>query len=168
MAYNTIASRIADFLNAFPPFSLLEKDQLEKVSREISVQYFEKGKLIFQKGEAVHDCFYIVNKGAVDLQKYNEQQIPETIDKCDEGDVFGLRPLFAKENYQINAITSEESVIYAIPLKIFKPLAISNSRVGNFDGKFRLQHPQPLRHRASREVVYGRGRRDQFQERRSI
>ncbi|MAM17759.1 MAG: nucleotidyltransferase [Gramella sp.] len=132
MAYNTIASRIADFLNAFPPFSLLEKDQLEKVSREISVQYFEKGKMIFQKGEAVHDCFYIVNKGAVDLQKYNEQQIPETIDKCDEGDVFGLRPLFAKENYQINAITSEESVIYAIPLKIFKPLAISNSRVGNF------------------------------------
>ncbi len=132
MTYNTIASRIADFLAEFPPFSLLEKEQLQNVAEKVVVQYYEKGKLIFQREEAVHDCFYIVNKGAVDLQKYNEQQIAETIDKCDEGDVFGLRPLFAKENYQINAITSEESVIYAIPLQIFKPLAINNSKVGNF------------------------------------
>ncbi|GAA4326202.1 DUF294 nucleotidyltransferase-like domain-containing protein [Pontixanthobacter gangjinensis] len=94
--------------------------------------YFEQGKMIFAKDEKVHDYFYIVQKGAVDLQKMGENEDPETIDKCDEGDVFGLRPLFAKENYQLNAIADEESVVYAIPLEIFKPYAISNPNVGNF------------------------------------
>lgn len=129
---NSIATRIADFLSGFPPFSLLEKSQLDLIANEIKVMYFEQGQTIFSRDESVHDYFYIVQKGAVDLQKVNSKEEPETIDKCDEGDVFGLRPLFAKENYQINAITDEESVIYAIPLNIFKPYAISNPQVGNF------------------------------------
>lgn len=129
---NSIASRIADFLSNFPPFSLLAKSQLELIANEIKVMYFKQGETIFSRDERVHDYFYIVQKGAVDLQKLDNNQEPETIDKCDEGDVFGLRPLFARENYQINAITDEESVIYAIPLSIFKPYAISNPHVGNF------------------------------------
>ncbi|MGA8854369.1 MAG: DUF294 nucleotidyltransferase-like domain-containing protein, partial [Christiangramia sp.] len=129
---NSIASRIADFLSGFPPFSLLNDSQLELIAGEIKVMYFEQGQTIFAKGERVHDYFYIVQKGAVDLQKTDNNQEPETIDKCDEGDVFGLRPLFAKENYLINAVTDEESVIYAIPLNVFKPYAISNPHVGNF------------------------------------
>lgn len=129
---NSIATRIADFLSNYPPFSLLTNRQLELIANEIKVMYFEQGQTIFTKDEGVHDYFYIVQKGAVDLQKTDNNQEPETIDKCDEGDVFGLRPLFAKENYQINAITDEESVIYAIPLNVFKPYAISNPHVGNF------------------------------------
>ncbi|MCH4823902.1 DUF294 nucleotidyltransferase-like domain-containing protein [Gramella lutea] len=129
---NSIAIRIADFLADFPPFSLLHRAELDKIASEIKVMYFEQGQTIFSKNEKVHEYFYIVQKGAVDLQKADNGQEPETIDKCDEGDVFGLRPLFAKENYQINAITDEESVIYAIPLNVFKPYTISNSQVGNF------------------------------------
>ncbi|TBW26376.1 DUF294 nucleotidyltransferase-like domain-containing protein [Gramella sp. KN1008] len=129
---NTIAARIADFLSNYPPFSLLEKDQLHSIAQQVRINYYEQGKAIFLKGEKVHEHFYIVHKGAVDLQKVDEKEEPETIDKCDEGDVFGLRPLFAKENYQINAITDEESVIYAIPLTDFKPIAVSNPQVGNF------------------------------------
>lgn len=129
---NSIAARIADFLENYPPFSLLEKSELLKISESITVFYFEAGKMIFRKDEQVHDQFYIVQKGAVDLQKVEESKEPETIDKCDEGDIFGLRPLFAKENYQINAITDEESVIYGIPLNLFKPYAINNPEVGDF------------------------------------
>ncbi|MFV8281172.1 DUF294 nucleotidyltransferase-like domain-containing protein [Christiangramia marina] len=129
---NSIAARIADFLENYPPFSLLEKSELLQISESITVFYFEAGKMIFKKDEQVHDQFYIVQKGAVDLQKVEESKEPETIDKCDEGDIFGLRPLFAKENYQINAITDEESVIYGIPLNLFKPYAINNPEVGDF------------------------------------
>ncbi|MFV9482338.1 DUF294 nucleotidyltransferase-like domain-containing protein [Christiangramia sp. ASW11-125] len=129
---NSIAARIADFLENYPPFSLLEKSELLKISESITVFYFEAGRMIFRKDEQVHDQFYIVQKGAVDLQKVEESKEPETIDKCDEGDIFGLRPLFAKENYQINAITDEESVIYGIPLNLFKPYAINNPEVGDF------------------------------------
>ncbi|TRO63383.1 DUF294 nucleotidyltransferase-like domain-containing protein [Christiangramia sabulilitoris] len=129
---NSIASRIADFLSDFPPFSLMERSHLKLIANEVRVMYFEQGKTIFARDEQVHNYFYIVQKGAVDLQKVDDSKEPETIDKCDEGDIFGLRPLFAKENYQINAVTDEESVIYAIPLDIFKPYAISNPQVGDF------------------------------------
>ncbi|MDT0688108.1 DUF294 nucleotidyltransferase-like domain-containing protein [Autumnicola psychrophila] len=129
---NTIAARIADFLKEFPPFSLLEEKQLLTISKDVKVIYMEKGKPVFRKGENGHEHFYIVNKGAIDLQKINENGEAETIDKCDEGDIFGLRPLFAKENYLINADTDEESILYAIPISIFKPIAENNSRVGNF------------------------------------
>ncbi|MDT0648384.1 DUF294 nucleotidyltransferase-like domain-containing protein [Zunongwangia sp. F260] len=129
---NTISARIADFLKDFPPFSLLEEKHLLTISKEVKVIYMEKGKPVFRKGEKGHEHFYIVNKGAIDLQKIKENGEAETIDKCDEGDIFGLRPLFAKENYLINADTDEESILYAIPISIFKPIAESNSPVGNF------------------------------------
>jgi CBS domain-containing protein len=37
------------------------------------------------------------------------------IDKCDEGDILGLRPFFAKDNYLMDAMAREEK-LYAIQL----------------------------------------------------
>ena len=51
---------------------------------------------------------------------------------CDEGDIFGLRPLIANENYKMEAKAHEESILYAIPITIFKPYALENRAVGNF------------------------------------
>ena len=110
---NTIAARIADFLKGYPPFSLLNEDQILSVSGEVKVIYLEKGKAVFRQGEKGHDLFYVVNKGAIALEKMNNNEV-EAIDKCDEGDIFGLRPLFARENYLINARAEEESIIYGI------------------------------------------------------
>lgn len=51
---------------------------------------------------------------------------------CDEGDIFGLRPLLAQENYIMEAVAHEESILYAIPIAVFKPYALENRNVGNF------------------------------------
>lgn len=128
---NTIAARIADFLQNFPPFSFLSEEQLLDISHEVKVIYAEKSKTIFAQGDAGHRHFYVVHKGAVSLER-TLQDKTETLDKCDEGDVFGLRPLFAGENYLINAIAEEESILYAIPIQKFKPFTLSNAQVGNF------------------------------------
>ena len=128
---NTIASRIADFLKNYPPFNLLHKEDLLSISKQVKVKYLEKGKMLFAEGDTGHKRFYVVNKGAISLERINNEK-RETIDKCDEGDIFGLRPLFAKENYLINAIADEETVLYAIPIKKFKPLSEENKEVGNF------------------------------------
>ncbi len=111
---NTIANRIADFLKRYPPFDLLKKDDLIVIAKKITVKYIEKGQPIFNQGDAPHTHFYMVNKGAISL--INEDDIvSEVIDKFDEGDVFGLRPLFAQENYASKAVTNEESILYCIP-----------------------------------------------------
>lgn len=126
---NTISHRVADFLKSYPPFSFLQQKDLEKISEQISIIYKEKDSVVFAENEETHDRFYVVHKGAVALRTSQQNDI---LDMCDEGDIFGLRPLIANENYQMEARAYEESILYAIPLTIFRPYALENRAVGNF------------------------------------
>ncbi len=126
---NTISYRIADFLKRYPPFSNLLGVQLETLSEEVSIIYKEKGHTIFSIDESAHPQFYVVHKGAVALWNLAEKSV---LDICDEGDIFGLRPLMANENYRLTAKTEEETILYAIPIEKFKPYIRENRRVADF------------------------------------
>ncbi|WP_291868158.1 DUF294 nucleotidyltransferase-like domain-containing protein [Maribacter sp.] len=126
---NTISERVADFLKNFPPFNLLSKKELQLLSQEVSIVYQEKNSTIFSEDAIPHTIFYIVHKGAVALRKTTNNEI---IDICDEGDIFGLRPLMANENYKLEAKAHEESILYGIPLEVFKPYAKRNDAVSTF------------------------------------
>lgn len=128
---SVIVERIKNFLKKFSPFNLLSPDELEKVVLSIRVINIEKNKNLFTTGDALHDCFYIVGSGSINLTVISDAE--ETlINKCIEGDVFGLRPFFAKNNYMMTAKAREESIIYAIPILTFKPLVATNESVLNF------------------------------------
>ncbi|RXJ51414.1 DUF294 nucleotidyltransferase-like domain-containing protein [Gelidibacter gilvus] len=128
---NTIAERIADFIKNFPPFDQFSKKDLYCIAKEVTITYLEKDENVYVVGEPLHDRFYMIHKGAIALKKEINSKM-ETVDRFDEGDIFGLRPLFAKENYAINAVTEEESILYGIPLDTFKPLITQNREVVNF------------------------------------
>ncbi len=128
---NTIAERIADFLKRYPPFNLLRPKQLLEISSQVRVRYLEKGLVVFNQGDVAHKEFFIVHKGAISLDRIIEGD-NVTVDKCDEGDVFGLRPLIAKENYKMTALAEEESIIYGIPIDVFSPIKLKNVKVSNY------------------------------------
>lgn len=126
---NLISERVADFLKNFPPFNIMDKNLLDELSQEVSIIYKEKGSTVFSLDESPHPHFYVVHKGAIELNNPNTKSIS---DYCDEGDIFGLRPLIAKESYKLEALAYEESIIYAIPIAAFRPIIESDSRVSNF------------------------------------
>jgi CBS domain-containing protein len=126
---NTISHRVADFLKNFPPFVFLGQKDIELLSEQISIIYKEKGSIIFAENDPTHDSFYVVHKGAVVLSSSTQEDV---LDMCDEGDIFGLRPLIDNENYKMQAKAHEESIIYAIPIAVFRPYAQENKAVGNF------------------------------------
>nr|WP_299343049.1 DUF294 nucleotidyltransferase-like domain-containing protein [Allomuricauda sp.] len=126
---NTISERIADFLKGFPPFSNLLKAQLGALSEEVSIIYKEKNSFVFTVEESAHNQFYVVHKGAVALWDKEEKTV---LDICDEGDIFGLRPLMANENYRLTAKSEEETILYAIPIDKFRPYIKENRRVADF------------------------------------
>lgn len=126
---NTISHRVADFLKNFPPFSFLKQKDIESLAEHISIVYKEKDSVIFSENEETHNRFYVVHKGAVTLRNSQNNTV---LDMCDEGDILGLRPLIANENYKMEARTHEESILYAIPIDNFKPYALENKAVGNF------------------------------------
>ncbi|MFK5971954.1 MAG: DUF294 nucleotidyltransferase-like domain-containing protein [Flavobacteriaceae bacterium] len=126
---NIISERVADFLKNYPPFTVIEEEALQLLAQQVTIVYKEKNSTVFAEDETPHTFFYIVHKGAITLRRLTNNEI---IDICDEGDIFGLRPLLANENYKLEAKAHEESILYAIPIDIFRPYAKGNEEVSDF------------------------------------
>lgn len=126
---NTISDRIADFIKKFPPFSYLPLEEIQAFAPEITIVYKEKNAVVFERDSQPHDYFYVVHKGAIGLIRKEDGIV---LDICDEGDIFGLRPLMANEHYRLEAKAQEESILYAIPIALFKPIVKQNVEVGSF------------------------------------
>ncbi|HMI08073.1 MAG TPA: DUF294 nucleotidyltransferase-like domain-containing protein [Flavobacterium sp.] len=128
---NVIAERIADFLKQYPPFNNLSFEELTIVATSIRVVTLEKHKTLFQINDILHDSFYVVASGVINLSVISDAE--ETLlNKCVAGDIFGLRPFFAKNNYMMTAKAREESIVYAIPIATFRPFVAQNGEVLNF------------------------------------
>lgn len=128
---NAISERVANFLKEYEPFNYLSFDDLIKIVNTIRVINLEKQKSLFQINDQLHDCFYVVASGVIHLTVISDAE--ETLlNKCYAGDIFGLRPFFAKNNYQMTAKAREESIVYAIPIATFKPFVVQNTDVLNF------------------------------------
>lgn len=125
---NEIVYRVYDFLKEFPPFSFLGKDDLMKVSSQVTVTYLPEGKTLFNAGEAPQPRFFVVNTGAINLTDEQNQ----TVDICDEGDVFGIRPLIAHSPYLLSARATEETVLYCIPTAVFLPMVDTQPRIASY------------------------------------
>lgn len=128
---NTITQRIADFLKEHAPFNYLSYEDLVKIASSIRVLNLEKHKTLFQINDSLHDSFYVVVSGIIHLTVISDAE-ESLLNKCYAGDIFGLRPFFAKNNYQMTAKAREESIVYAIPIATFKPFVAQNSEVLNF------------------------------------
>lgn len=128
---NVIVDRITDFLKNYPPFNYLSTDELKTVASSVKIINLEKGKTLFKIDDLLHDSFYTVASGIINLSVIADAE--ETfLNKCVAGDVFGLRPFFAKNNYMMTAKAREESVIFAIPIAVFRPFVAQNADVLNF------------------------------------
>ncbi|APY07217.1 nucleotidyltransferase [Winogradskyella sp. J14-2] len=125
---NTIAERIFDYLKGFPPFNLLTKEQLLSISKSVDVIYLENNRFLFEIGQPVVNQFYVVRDGAIGLFGSNNN----LVDKCDEGDIFGLRALLRKGEYKLNAKAIEESIIYSISLENLETFITPNSKANKF------------------------------------
>lgn len=129
MEKNTIAVRVADFLKKYPPFNIISPEDLQHLSQQVKVIYLEKDTVLFRAQDAAHQYFYIVKEGAITLKQERGGQ-SVTMDICDEGDIFGIRPMVAKTDYEMDAVAEEESIVYGVPLQDFMPILDKNKNVG--------------------------------------
>lgn len=128
---NLIASRIADFLKLYPPFDGMQVIDVEKLSLESVVKYFNSGEYIFHQGDAKSELLYIVKEGEVHLELEESGQL-RLVDICDEGDLFGVRAMLTGKPYVFHARCDNECLVYGIPIALFKPLLKQYSGVALF------------------------------------
>ena len=128
---NLIAEQIAEFLKEHAPFNQLTSEELAEIASSIRVVSLEKKQVLFKTNDPLHDSFYVVASGVITISVIVDAE-ENIIDKYHEGSIFGLRPFFAKNNYKVTAKAREESLVYAIPISVFKPLLANNAEVLNF------------------------------------
>lgn len=125
---NEIVHRVYDFLKEYPPFSLLPREAIMKISANVKVKFLPDKTILFEIGDTPPAMFYIVNEGAIHLHQEDGQMV----DHCDEGDVFGIRPLLAESPYLLTAKSSEDTIIYGIRTEDFLPYLEGNSKILSF------------------------------------
>lgn len=128
---NTISERIYDFLKNYPPFNLISKETLSNIAQNVEIQYFEKDSIIFSQNDAPHDNFYIICQGSIRLYRFVENE-KNNLDICEEGDLFGLRPLIMNESYLMGAAANEEVILYGIPIHLFHNIINEYPKVSQF------------------------------------
>lgn len=125
---NTIAARIYDYLKAYPPFNLLNPEQLMAISTAVDVIYLEDQDYLFEIGQPVANHFYVVRDGAIGLFRKDNT----LVDECDEGDIFGLRALLRKGDYKLNAKAIEECIVYSISSELLESYITTNTNASQF------------------------------------
>ncbi len=125
---NAIPTRIAQFIKSFPPFYFMGDEELISLSQSAKVKYIDKGGYVFHKNENPSDYIYVIREGAVNIiMEGGGAKI--LIDSCDEGDLFGLRSLLAREPYQRSAVAAEETLLYLFRIKDLKKIIESDPKV---------------------------------------
>ena len=159
---NTIAERIYDFLKNYPPFDLLAGEKLMAVCREIQVRHVEAGQRIFQQGDQPHQVFYVLREGDIGLWKELENE-SILLDVCDEGDVFGLRPLLQSDSYRMTAKARAESLIYEIEIEHFNQISFGLDKVRKFlELSYSVKVKEGVQIRTGFESVYDETLRAHF------
>lgn len=110
-------------MKEFPPFSYLGKEVLFALSGKVVVKFYSKGEIIYHEGHKTHQVIYVVNKGAVNLSNKERDILVET---CDEGDLFGLRPLLEDTAYVFTAQAAEDCMLYTLDVSLLKPILATN------------------------------------------
>jgi CBS domain-containing protein len=122
---NVIPDRIQDFLKHYPPFNLIQPQALSKLSERVFIEYHEKDSVIFKQGDTLKDQIFVVRQGAVEIIRHQDGQ-DSLLDVCDEGEMFGVRPLLADEPYLASAVVREDAILYAIKLDEMRALIEQN------------------------------------------
>jgi CBS domain-containing protein len=118
---SSILNRIKRFLTDIHPFTFFSEEDLMSLVRTIDIAVVNRGESVFEKGKLPQPHFYIVKKGAVEIINREEGQAI-LIDKCGEGDMFGIRPILAQSPYAYESKCSEDSILYEVPIDLFKQL----------------------------------------------
>ena len=126
---NIIPTRIYGFLKDYPPFSLIGKSDLLELAENVVVKYVQSQEVVFRQGELPQSFIYLVCEGAIQLIREEDGQFV-LVDECDEGDVFGIRPLVAGDSYALTAQAKEETLLYALKINGITPFLERYPKMG--------------------------------------
>ncbi len=142
---------VVDFLKKTIPFHQLPKDTLDKIAKEVTIDFFPEGTIIFKQQETVVEHLYIIQKGGVKIYLKDEEGMVTLKDFRGEGSYIGALPMIHGATANLNVETVEDTFCFLLPKETF--LKLINEQAGfaqfylkSFSDKFIRTAYAELRH----------------------
>ncbi|MCL2090898.1 MAG: DUF294 nucleotidyltransferase-like domain-containing protein [Micrococcales bacterium] len=127
---------IADFLEGYPPFTDLSREELEQLSTAIDVKYHLAGDLVVEVGQPSLGVALMVRAGRLEVLG----PVGTVVDEVDPGDLLSLDTVRAGRQYAHAAKAAEDTLLYLVPL----PDALRVGHLAPISSTNQLTRPERL------------------------
>ena len=108
-------------------FSGLDEDVFDKLASNIAVEAFDKGEILFHRGDAARD-FYFVESGQIELSLISPDGQKKIVEVISHGRTFAEAIIFMRESkFPVTAEALSNSVVYRIPNDAYRSILESSS-----------------------------------------
>ena len=114
-----VAGQIQHFLSRLVPFSFLSEENIDKISKEISIAKYPRDTVLFVQGQSKVEHLHIIQKGAA--ERYFEENEQKTLrGLLGEGDMYGGISILLNNGIAIRTLrVTEDSWLYILPKETF-------------------------------------------------
>ena len=114
------------FVRNHPAFKRLPVEFLDKIAMDIQFRKISKGQIIFFSGDR-RDRLFLVYKGYVRIEQYDQTDTFFYMDYIKEGAVFPYRGMFYEKKYHYTASAVTNLEYFTIPLDLFEQYSKQSS-----------------------------------------
>ncbi len=138
----TVHKRAAEFLAQFPPFDMMDTQDVLSLCFRLQARYYEPNSTVYTEGSMPAQELYVVRHGVIHLETHHlevhhletrhrqanggnaaqETVLSVLMDVREEGDVFGISSQMSGKPHVVTARVQEEALLYVIPWKDFFPM----------------------------------------------
>ncbi len=109
-----IETEVIQFLKKVPPFQFLDEPAISTLVKDLSMEFYPKGKIIHQQDGPASDSLKIIKKGGVRISVRSKNGEDVVIDYRGEGDTFGLVSLMGKDRQKTTIVAVDDTICYLL------------------------------------------------------
>ena len=120
------------FLSRLVPFSFLPVEEIDKISKEISIVQYPRDTVLFVQGQSKIEHLHIIQKGAA--ERYFEENEQKTLrGLLGEGDMYGGISILLNNGIAIRTLRiTEDSWLYILPKETFLNICSKHEAFSEF------------------------------------
>jgi CBS domain-containing protein len=123
---------VVEFFKKTLPFNLLDDETLNQIAKEVTIDFFPKGTMIFKQDETVVEHVYLIQKGGVKIYLKDEEGMVTLKDFRGEGSYIGALPIIQGTKANLNVETVEDTFCFLLPKETFLKLIQENPKFAQF------------------------------------
>jgi CBS domain-containing protein len=105
---------VIKFLGAVSPFQLLSEEQLRKIARDVSLEFYPANTVILKQNGPPSDSLRIIKKGAVKVIMEGDEGEEIVTEYKGEGDNFGFLSMIGRDRQRTTVKAVEDTLCYIL------------------------------------------------------